>query len=168
MSAFAEPEIEKRLVKAWGRAVVSAHNRAAPLVTAEDLLVGLFEEYGELLFNLLTSPEAVRAVIEHIRASRVRHYDYPYPPGEDSPKASELNEPYIGFLGLAPSLEYAALMVAVKEEMESGHVDLFTLVHFMRILAQSDAAKRLATEHDVCIRPLGSAESPEERPSSGS
>jgi hypothetical protein len=155
MRSFAEPEIEERLVKAWGRAVVSAHNRAAPEVTAEDLLAGLFEEYGESLFAYFSTPEALRTVIEHVQASRMRHEEYPCPPGEGSPKLPEANGPYIGYAGLTQSLEYVGLLPAVNAEMESGAVEMFTLTHFMRILAQSDAAKRIAAEHNVCIRQAG-------------
>jgi len=152
MQAPAEPEIENRLVKAWGRAVVNAHNRVAPEVTTEDLLAGLFEEYGESLFAYFTTPDPLRALIEHVQTSRILHEEYPYPPGEDSPELAETRGASPGYAGLAPSFEYADLMMAVNEEMESGAIQLFTLAQFIRILAQSQAAKRIATEHHVGMR----------------
>jgi len=143
-----EPEIEDRLVQAWQKAYFLAFNRGSPEITTEDLLVGLSDEFGKSLLDFFHNPDILSALVERVRSTQIRHFDYQDVSGESPQATAESCQP-IGFVGLMRSQEFEGVMEAVIQEMDTPPAKRLSLAGFMRILARSSAAKRLSEEYNL-------------------
>jgi hypothetical protein len=143
------PDVDHSLVRAWQRAYYAAVNRSSPEVSAEDLLVGLFDEFGECTADFFLDPAVCRALVQRLRPTEIRQA---YPEGASSESGMCERDQPTSFVGLRRSKEFEGIMEAIVHLLETPPPQVLSLDGFMRIFAQSPAAERLASQYSLRFR----------------
>jgi len=144
------PDVEKLLARAWQRAFLVAVSTPSRVVTAEALLVGLVDEFGDAILRFFTDETILRSVVDRSRPRAVEDcYSRLLPPDESPTDACQST---VGFPGLCKSDEYESIMRTVLHEVDTSAPKLLSLSGFMKIFAHSLAADRLAREYNLRFR----------------